>query len=255
MSFMCLPCRSKDRRATDDTLFRQSPRSTMLGSDGSHEKSEGKENADQNSRLALINAQLIEVHEHLGQIHKATEAERDGARKEVIELRTELSTIEEDRYQLQVALKAAQKQAAQYPPALEKLQEVQRELQERTQQHSMALHGVQEAQRVITSQENMIAEKDRVVAELRAELKEARRDGDKSRQQLQWMKELMGQIDSKINDSHEVRRRQTKRSTQSVLSATSLAEESVEAAGLPSSPASDRYYHSEHSRPLPCTGF
>lgn len=74
----------------------------MLGSDGSREKNEEKENIDQNSRLKLINAQLIEVHEHLGQIHKATEAERDHARKEADELKSELSTLQEDRYQLQV---------------------------------------------------------------------------------------------------------------------------------------------------------
>lgn len=77
------------------------------------------------------------------------------------------------------------------------------------------------------------------------------------RQQLQWMKELMGQIDSKINASHEQVRRRSRQATSgySAYSAQSTTEDTVEAAGLPSSPASDRYYHSEHSRPLPCTGF
>lgn len=74
----------------------------MLGSDGSQDQSGGKENTDQNSRLRLINAQLIEVHEHLGQIHKATEAERDHARREAEDLKSELSTLHEDHYQLQV---------------------------------------------------------------------------------------------------------------------------------------------------------
>lgn len=229
----------------------------MIGSDGSQEKSEEKENTDQNTRLRLINAQLIEVHEHLGQIHKATEAERDHARKEADELKLELSTVQEDRYQLQVALKAAQKQAQQLPQAMEKLQEAQTALHEKTQQHSMAMHGVQEAQRVIETQDKVISEKDRIIAELRAELRHAQGDSEKSRQQLQWMKELMGQIDSKINASHEHARRRRPRQapTTSTFSAQSTTEDTVEAAGLPSSPASDRYYHSEHSRPLPCTGF
>lgn len=74
----------------------------MIGSDGSQEKCEEKEISDQNIRLASINAQLIEVHEHLGQIHKATEAERDHARREADDLTQELSTVQEDRYQLQV---------------------------------------------------------------------------------------------------------------------------------------------------------
>lgn len=69
------------------------------------------------------------------------------------------------------------------------------------------------------------------------------------------MKELMGQIDTKISESHEQVRRRSRRPTTSAYSAQSTTEETVEAAGLPSSPASDRYYHSEHSRPLPCTGF
>lgn len=82
---------------------------------------------------------------------------------------------------MQVALKASQKQAVQLPQALERLHEVQAALDDKTQQHSMALHGVQEAQRVITNQEKVISEKDNLIAELRAELKTARIDGEKSR--------------------------------------------------------------------------
>lgn len=204
-----------------------------------------------------------------------------------------------------MALKAAQKQAQQLPQVSEKLQEAQTALQEKTQQHSMALNGVQDAQRVIESQENVISEKDRIIAELRDELSQAKGDSEKSRyclsfsvcqaacagsaltiqspqideapsqyiiceccgmvtrpltrsycrQQLQWMKELMGQIDTKISESHEQVRRRSRRPATSAYSAQSTSQETVEAAGLPSSPASDRYYHSEHSRPLPCTGF
>lgn len=82
---------------------------------------------------------------------------------------------------MQVALKAAQKQAQQLPQAVEKLQETQTALHEKTQQHSMAMHGIQEAQRVIESQDKVISEKDRIIAELRAELRHAKADSEKSR--------------------------------------------------------------------------
>lgn len=82
---------------------------------------------------------------------------------------------------MQVALKAAQKQAQQLPQVSEKLQEVQMALLEKTQQHNMALNGVQDAQRVIESQEKVISDKDRIIAELRAEVAQAKGDSDKSR--------------------------------------------------------------------------